>query len=567
MHRDDTVGPEDEFAKILTQPVIFARVPRRLDLLRLRPTWSLSELKVNVHRNVPAEGVLAASLSFLAYAGYSADLEFGPYDDSLSFVGVPQVPADIEIVWIAFERYSSAPTRTAAFLVDRLRERRRATAAPILVMDSPAWDGSGAEMDINEAVGEAIADLPEVYLCPLSDLATSIGCSVVDDRASELIGWRISREGEIAVAQSLGLQWLPAALGRRIRGIAVDLDNTCYEGVLGEDGVDGLRVTEAHHELHRTLIRLREAGYFLAVVSRNDPRDVEDLFSRKTVLSLRAGHVDAWAVTPLGAKSEALAAAAATLGLAADTFLVIDDNPGEVADMLSRFPNMEPPLLARSPTGVVAALPHVPGVFRFFNAGVDALRVADRAANTQRSAIRQEKSSLDSYLASLETRLTFSVNPQSSHRRLAELSAKTNQFSTALARLDGADFAARISAPDSRVLGVCLRDLLTDSGLIGLIVGIQRADSTVEIEDICLSCRTLGRGIERTILQEALADLGEWGRVSSVFVARREGPRNQPALEWLESVGTRHDESLFEVPTPSRASGRAVMVEWNPSFC
>ena len=89
-----------------------------------------------------------------------------------------------------------------------------------------------------------------------------------DERAAAAKGTRLSNDACIEMARSLGLVRLPSALLPRIKAIAVDLDHTLYEGVLGEDGVEGVHITAQHEAIHRELLRLREEGVFLAVLSR-----------------------------------------------------------------------------------------------------------------------------------------------------------------------------------------------------------------------------------------------------------------------------------------------------------
>ena len=94
-----------------------------------------------------------------------------------------------------------------------------------------------------------------------------------DERVAVAKGTRLSNSACIELARSLGLVRLPSALLPRIKAVAVDLDNTLYEGVLGEDGVEGVHISAKHGAIQKELLRLREEGVFLAILSKNDERD------------------------------------------------------------------------------------------------------------------------------------------------------------------------------------------------------------------------------------------------------------------------------------------------------
>ena len=95
------------------------------------------------------------------------------------------------------------------------------------------------------------------------------------------------------IARQLGSRWLPGVLSAGIKAIVLDLDQTLYEGVLGEDGPAGLRLSDAHLQLQRTLLSYRDRGIFLAICSRNEPEDVWAMFSQRPDMALRPEHLSA----------------------------------------------------------------------------------------------------------------------------------------------------------------------------------------------------------------------------------------------------------------------------------
>jgi FkbH-like protein len=173
------------------------------------------------------------------------------------------------------------------------------------------------------------------------------------------------------------------------------------------------------------------------------------------------------------------------------------------------------------------------------------------AAEAKRDALRRSSEDPESYLRSLEVELTYGVNRAADRARLAELSAKTNQFSTSLRRLNEGDIAQRLEDGGSCVVSIAMKDRLSDSGIIAFVSARREGDIAV-VEDICVSCRALGRGVESYMLQEGLKRVGEELVVATLQVPWTAGPRNGPALAWLsELCGQVLADNPLDIPVPS----------------
>ena len=277
---------------------------------------------------------------------------------------------------------------------------------------------------------------------PVSELAAQMGAGFLSTRAAALTAVPLSPSALMRLAQVFALCWLPAALGIRVRGLAVDLDNTLYRGVLGEDGPDGVVLTEDHKRLQETLKGLHQKGFFLGVVSRNEMADVKDLFARRSDFPLQAEDIDAWGVS-WGRKSQALHEIAAAVRVAPSTFLFVDDNAGELIEVADEHPDVAT-VFADNPADVVRVLTLHPGLFAFADSAADVLRTADLAAEAARGSLRSEAGDPNDYLAALGVEMTFRLDDRAGVKRLAELSHKTNQFTTALRRLTEIELAERM---------------------------------------------------------------------------------------------------------------------------
>ena len=522
------------------QPILFAEELRRIDLLRLRASSPCTSFSMRVHRNHAFEFVASVIGPFLAFSGRRADIAYSDYDDSLALH--LDGAADVELLWVDFERYGQtlAATELTDWLRGRVASLRSLTDAPILIADNPA---AGAEAkELNEGLSHLAEEVAGVRIVPLSQIGTELGERTFDRRAARLTGTPLSDAACLRAARLLGLVGLPAALGPRLKAITVDLDNTLYAGVLGEDGPAGVHLAPAHLDLQRQLLRLREQGLFLAVASRNESMDVDRLFAERPDLPLRPEHFSARSIA-FREKATGIREIAARLRIAPDAILFVDDNPGEIAALASEEPGVRM-LHAADPGLAARALNFYPGLHGYPPGRDDALRVADLAAAEERLEAVRSAESPGAYLQSLEIVLTFATNRAEHLKRIAELSNKTNQFNTAFLRLTEAQVANRLADPCCRTVSVALRDRLSDSGIVGVLF-LRRDGSTLMVDEIVISCRALGRNIEAEIVTEALRRALQDLPAPEVRFAFREGPRNGPARAFLTAYTGLAPEGAF----------------------
>jgi FkbH-like protein len=176
-------------------------------------------------------------------------------------------------------------------------------------------------------------------------------------------------------------------------------------------------------------------------------------------------------------------------------------------------------------------------VFRFRGSGEDRLRAADLRAARERASVEHSAASAEDYLRSLDVRLEFFVGRRAPLARCAELCAKTNQFNLALSRMNEADIARRRDERASNVVAVRLADRLSDSGIVAVVVG-RRAGSALHVDELCVSCRALGRRLEDAMVSQALLLMAGTDRPDTIVFAVRRGPRNEPARRWLSAYAS-----------------------------
>ncbi len=520
-----TASPEMQ--RWLAQPVLFAGKVSRRALLGLpaAPAAAL-HVGINVWRNHAFEPLLPLLAPYFGYGRWQADFHLGGYDDSLGFHGAQ--PADVELLWLDRSRLRLGAAAFVAWLHERLQALRALSTAAIVLC---TWCDDAEEAAALQVVADS---LPGVYFADLGAAARAEAVPLLDGRSAALAGTPLSSAAQVVLARRLACHWLPAVALPPIKALALDLDHTLHQGVLGEDGVQGVVLTPAHAELQRYARSLRERGIFLALVSRNEPADVQRLFAERNDYPLKWADFSATEVS-WGDKAEALQRIAAQLRIAPDAVLFVDDNAGELARVQARLPQL-PTVHADADAGLTQrTLQHHPGLWRWKAGADDARRIADLASNAEREQLAATLPSPDEVLRHLQVSLSLAWDSSEQLQRAAELCRKTNQFNLALRRHGEAELAERMASPQASVATVKLSDRLADSGTVAVIVA-RREGQTLRVEDICISCRAMGRGLEDAIVLLALRGMAAFEGCTQLAFEVQETDRNGPARQWLAGL-------------------------------
>jgi FkbH-like protein len=291
-----------------------------------------------------------------------------------------------------------------------------------------------------------------------------------------------------------------AALGLSAKVLAVDLDNTLWGGVIGEDLLEGIRIGpssaegEGYRELQQYLKELQQRGVLLAVCSKNNPADAELPFRRHDDMLLTLDDFAAF-LANWDDKPTNLARIAAGLSLGLDSFVFLDDNPMERALIRSRLPQVIVPECGETPCEMLAALRR--GLY--FEAVTlteeDRKRHAAYAGNAARAAAQQSAASLESFLGGLEMAARHGPVDGQTLPRVAQLINKTNQFNLTTRRYTEDQVAAMASSPDWWCRWFRLADRFGDHGLIGVLLA-RKGTPAWCVDTWLMSCRVLGRQME-----------------------------------------------------------------------
>ncbi len=504
------------------QKLIFEDSLSRRALLNYSPQCE-KKYCVQVFRNHSFELVEHTIGAYLDYAGIGISFCYSGYDDSLSFLELnPQ--AELVMIWIDTTRYVSKSVES--FLNERITQLRIQFSGPILLVP----------------FGEEIHPTQTgVTVFNLSEMENHFGAEFIDKRAEPVTGTSLSRRAMMAISRMLGLRYFPALLRPALKAILVDLDNTLYRGVLGEDGINGVVLTKGHRQLQEELKDLSKAGFFLCAVSKNDAEDVEQLLGMRDDFPLRKGDFSK-ILASWDSKASSIEKIAQFLNIHPDSMVFVDDNIGELTAVKMAFPGIRLVLAGEDGASTCQVLKEFPCLWKINGSDDDVKRKNDVKANEQRQILQKELSA-EEYIRSLGIHLKFCFDNMQQLNRIFELANKTNQFIFNYKRYTLAEVEERIRWERYAVVSISLADKLSDSGLIGVCVGRGEEDYA-EIEECFISCRALGRGIDDVIVLGAIDGIARRLGKSKVKVLFQRGERNTPAKQFIEQ----HLEAYLEKP-------------------
>lgn len=541
---DSEFALQKQVRRYKAQSVLFSPRPKRLAIQQLEfDTVDVKHFRVNVWRNHAFEPLVNLVSTYLRFGGISVVFNCSDYDDSLSFGNYST--ADVELIWLDADRYQleSDFTSWLDWLRDRLYALRERSEAIFIIAICLS---NGAE---KIAFQSLIDSFPGVHFADLMGASEEEKFKLFDPRTAAISGTVLSSAAQVMLARRLGCHWLPAAILPPIKAVALDLDNTLHSGILGEEGIDGVELTPAHARLQSYLRALQVEGIFVTLISRNDLRDVESLFERRTDYPLAWSDFSAAEVS-WEEKSTSIVRIADTLRIGIDATLFIDDNIGELLSMNLRRPEAKTIHAHEDADITLCTIKHYPGLWRWNREKDNLVRVADLKASAERARLLSSNEAVSEYFHSLGVTLAYANDSMPEISRMAELCGKTNQFNLALRRLGEFELSKFIISPDSNITSVHLKDRLSDSGLIAVIAA-RKLGRQLCIEELCLSCRSLGRKLETEIIVGAIVGMPIFVDCSEVLFAVKLGPRNEPAITWLENfspVGESTDDERFRVP-------------------
>jgi len=304
---------------------------------------------------------------------------------------------------------------------------------------------------------------------------------------------------------------IAAQRGLSKKCLVLDLDNTLWSGVIGDDGLQGIVLGEgsgageAHLALQRYAKQLRERGVILAVCSKNDPAIAEAVFRDHPEMLLKRSDIAAF-LANWEDKAANLRQIAGQLNIGVDSLVFVDDNPAERARIRQSLPMVAVPELPADPAHYVRCLADAGYFESVAFTGDDTRRAEQYSANASREALREASQNMDDFLRGLEMSVTFGPFRPVDLARVAQLIGKTNQFNLTTRRHSLDDVLRFTCADGCLTLQFRLVDKFGDNGLVSVMILTPdtEAPDLLEIDTWVMSCRVFGRQLEQEAMNIAV---------------------------------------------------------------
>ncbi|MEZ8143881.1 HAD-IIIC family phosphatase [Enterovibrio sp. FF113] len=313
--------------------------------------------------------------------------------------------------------------------------------------------------------------------------------------------------------------------------LVLDCDNTLWQGVVGEKGTKGINVSDTFKAFQTLVLSLKQKGVLLTLCSKNEENDVWDAIENNHDMMIKREDIAAAKIN-WHRKSDNIHSLAEELNLGLDSFIFIDDDLVQCAEVRANCPEV-----------LVIQKPKIEDMHDWLNNiwVFDPILTANKASdrthlykqNKKRDLHKASTTTFAEYLSSLNTDVTFSPINENSLSRVSEISLRTNQFSTTLKRYDEETLLSLFTNKELFGFTVQVTDIFGDLGIVGAVLYSEKQD-LASLEGFMLSCRSMGRGIE----YEMMSHLGNVLVVENCEIPTVIGERNTPARNFIKEISS-----------------------------
>lgn len=390
---------------------------------------------------------------------------------------------------------------------------------------------------------ELAADIGDMAVVDLDDAISRVGRDASNDSKLYFLGrvpW--SHSGQIAIASSISRN-LAAMLAPAKKCLVLDADNTLWGGVLGEDGIDGIQLSDsypgnAYKSFQAYALELKRKGILLALASKNNAEDVIEVLNTHSDCLLSPDDFAAMRVNWID-KATNIAEIAKELNIGLSSLVFYDDNPAERQWVNTQLPQVHVVDVPQNPVKYVEALEHDELFDTLVLSESDLNRSELYKAERKRKEAAGSSKDMESFLVSLSMKARVESIESRNIKRVVQLVNKTNQFNLTSRRHTENDVKNMLG---DGAIGRTIRieDNFGDNGLVGLCIAVPATQSpdgnssAWEIDTFLLSCRVIGRNVEKYLLADVIEDLPDGAEVLGRFISTE---RNRVCSDFYKDCG------------------------------
>ena len=434
-----------------------------------------------------------------------------------------------EVVERSAHEFAGAVRQNAA----RFRTNHMVCLCPDSVDALNTAEYAAFSQSVSRSIVEDLADEPGVYTVTMEELQAVYPVRDYADPSADKLGHMPYTPEFFTALGTMVARKVHALKVPRRKVIVLDCDQTLWQGVCGEDGAGEIVIDPARKSLQEFLIDQQSAGMLLCLCSKNNESDVWDVFDHQPQMLLKRDHLVAWRIN-WQAKSENLWELAAELKLGLDSFIFIDDNPVECAEVEARCPEVLTLHLPAVSEQIPRVLRHAWAFDHLRLTEEDRRRTALYQEEVRREQFHLQSPTFEAFLDGLELRINIAPLESGQLSRVSQLTQRTNQFNFTTIRRSEAEIQQIVGANGMEAATVEVSDRFGDYGLVGAMIYACCPDA-IAVDTFLLSCRVLGKGVEHQMFRY----LGEKALacgLSHVDVDFVQTARNRPAFDFLNHV-------------------------------
>lgn len=392
-----------------------------------------------------------------------------------------------------------------------------------------------------------------VYLVDVDNTSSLIGKLNIQDKKM----WYLSKnpykyEFYVLLANEY-TKYIKAIYGLKKKCIVLDLDNTLWGGIIGEDGLDGIILGEAYpgkcyKDFQQQLLKLKNRGVILAICSKNNPEDVDEVFEKHPDMILNRTDF-ACIKASWNDKCTNIKTISEELNIGTDSIVFIDDNPIECELIKQQVPEITVINLSKNPIEYPDLINSL-NYFETINLTEEDLHKTDiYKAQINRNILKNSYNNLDDYYKSLEMRVEIKEADSFAVSRIAQLAQKTNQFNLTTKRYSEKDIKEMIQDNNYKIYYIRVIDKFGDNGITGCCILKKIDDCKLFIDTFLLSCRVMGRNIENAFMSFIYNKAKEYNikKLIGEYIPTK---KNKPVKDFYTNLGFLRDEAnyyLFDI--------------------
>jgi len=392
--------------------------------------------------------------------------------------------------------------------------------------------------NLNAAIKQTYRNDKRVFVVEYDAFCSRIGKEQAIDYKLYYLGDIQLKFDLLPKVASLYIPFLRAMKGMSKKCLVLDLDNTLWGGILGEDGIENIKLGPTPEgrpfmEFQRMIAALHQKGVILAINSKNNPADVKEMIRKHPFMVLKEDNFAAMRIN-WNNKASNIKEIAQELNIGLDSMVFMDDDPVNRVLVRKELPGVFVVDMPADPAYYCATLMGVDSFDTLQITEEDKKRGIMYAQERRRSELGKTASNIDDFLKSLMMKITIEKASKHAIPRISQLTMKTNQFNMTTKRYSEQDIINMISSKKFLIATIRAEDTFGDNGIVGL--AIVKKGTIWYIDTFLLSCRVIGRKIEDTLLQYIYRNARKEGAsaITAGFISTK---KNAPAGGFYKKSG------------------------------